>query len=68
MQHILICLLFYVAVALSDGIPLIRKKAWNYLYFYLPAFFGSLILNLMIGLGVRFPSITQMLENILPHM
>jgi hypothetical protein len=65
MQELIIFLFFFVIVAAIDLFPLIKRKAWNYLYFSIPVYVLCLCLNFLIASNVKYPSITKILEGIL---
>lgn len=61
MMYITISLMFYTILFFTDFLPMLKKKEKVYLRISLPVFFGTLILNLLIGLEVPYRSITSLL-------
>lgn len=62
MQHILIfCALFVPLVCLSL-LHVVKRGEWRYLWVEIPFYAVSLILNILVGIGMRFTSITELLE------
>lgn len=48
-------------------LPLIKSNERKYLYFYIPVFSLTLILNIMVGAGFKYVSITKILEGFADH-
>ena len=61
MQHLVIFLLFFIILALTDIPSLVKRKAWNILYFSVPVYLLCLGLNIMMATEVKYPSITKIL-------
>ncbi len=61
-MYITIFLVFYITLVFTDLIPMIKKKDRDYLWFYFPVYAVTLIVNILIGLNFRSPSITAILE------
>jgi|GEM_PF-6900222 len=49
-------------------LPLIKNKEKNYLYFYIPVFIVTMVINIVIGLGVPYVSITSILEGFINNL
>lgn len=65
MQNILIfCALFVPFLCLSLY-HVVKRREWSYLWVEVPFYAVSLVLNILLGIGVRFPTITRLLENLL---
>lgn len=62
MQHTIIFCVFLSLVIILDLIPIIRRKEWSYLYFSIPVYVVTLLLNLMIGGGMKYPSFAKILK------
>lgn len=60
--YIAIFLMFYVTLVFTDLIPMIRAKKKKYLWLYYPVYAVTLVANILIGMDVRFTSITALLE------
>lgn len=64
-EYGIICLIVYTVLFFTDLFPLIKRKEWSYLHFYIPVYIVTLILNLIIGAGLPYTGITKILEGIL---
>lgn len=65
MQYILICLFLYGILFVADIIPTIKKKEWKTLYVSLPIYAVTLVLNILIGIGIKIPSPNKAIESFL---
>lgn len=61
-MYLLIFMVFFVSLIFTDLIPLIREKKKKYVWFSVPVYAVTLIVNIMIGMNFRFTSITAILE------
>lgn len=68
MQDLLILFLLYVILIVVDLVPLLKGKDKSYLYFVIPAYVITLVLNVMAVSGMQYPSIFSMLQKMLSHV
>lgn len=65
MDSVLIFLFLYAILLLADLIPTIRKKKKKALYFYIPVFLLTLVINLMQSFGFQFPTLDILISQCL---
>lgn len=65
MQYILIFCALFVPLLCLSLFRAITRREWHYLWVQIPLYAVSLILNVLLGVGVRFQSITELLESFL---
>ena len=68
MQDILILFLLYGILIVVDLVPLIKAKEKSYLYFVIPAYVITLVLNVMAVSGMQYPSIFSIIQKMLSHV
>ncbi|HAN44761.1 MAG TPA: hypothetical protein DCP97_05155 [Ruminococcaceae bacterium] len=56
MMHILISIIGYAVILAWDIMPAIRNRQWKALWFSVPVFAITFIMNVMIGFGYQFTS------------
>lgn len=64
MVYIVICLVLYTALVFLDVVPAFKKKQWKALYFSIPVYIITLIMNIIIGLGARISGPNQLIEKL----
>lgn len=65
MQHILIFCALFVPLLLLSLNNLYKRGEWKYLWIEIPMYAVSLIFNILLGVGVKLPSITSLVEGVL---
>lgn len=68
MQDVLILLALYAILIAADVVPLLKGKDKSYLYFVIPAYLITLVLNLLAVFGMPYPSIFSMIQKMLSHV
>jgi len=63
MDSIVVVLVLYGIFILIDLIPLMKKKKKKALYLSIPIYLLTLIVNLMSGLGFKFPCFNVMIQH-----
>ena len=56
MEYIAICVLLYVILIFADIIPIIKKGQRKPLWFSIPVYLVTFVLNILVGLGVKIVS------------
>jgi len=65
MEYILICLLLYGVLIVTDILPSIKKKDWKSLRVSLPIYFVTLVLNVLLGLGINLLSPNAVIKTVI---
>lgn len=68
MDSYLIIGAFYAVLIFTDLIPAIREKKTKGLFFSIPVYLITLIVNIMIVMGVQFPAITTVIQHAIQSM
>ena len=64
----MICVVLYIILIFADLVPIIKKGQRKSLWFSIPIYLFTFVLNILLGLGVKIISPNDIIEQIINYV